>query len=104
MDSGLSITAEKLVEVTARYASKINVKDEEIEKLVGLSSKVIAKKVSQKVAFWLVDHKETLLYCKLCGKGPFTKKGLYLHLTRLHKEEIKGMLMEELKNEIRTLI
>lgn len=104
MDSGLSITAEKLVEVTARYASKINVKDEEIEKLVGLSSKVIAKKASQKVAFWLVDQKETLLYCKLCGKGPFTKKGLYLHLTRLHKEEIKGMLMEELKNEIRTLI
>ncbi|BCU69006.1 hypothetical protein [Stygiolobus caldivivus] len=104
MDSGLSITAEKLIEITARLASKINVKDEEIERLVGLSSKNIAKNASQKVAFWLVEQKESLLYCKLCGKGPFTKKGLYLHLTRLHKEEIKGMLMEELKNEIKALI
>ena len=104
MDSGLSITAEKLVEITARLASKISVKDEEIERLVGLSSKNIAKNASQKVAFWLVEQKESLLYCKLCGKGPFTKKGLYLHLTRLHKEEIKGMLMEELKNEIKALI
>ena len=104
MDSGLSITAEKLVEITARFASKITVKDEEIERLVGLSSKNLAKNASQKVAFWLVEQKDSLLYCKLCGKGPFTKKGLYLHLTRLHKDEIKGLLVEELKNEIKALI
>jgi hypothetical protein len=105
MDSGISVTAEKIIDITARYASGIHVRDDEIEKLVGLSTKNIAKQAIQRVAFWLVDNNKTpLLYCKICGKGPFTRKGLYLHLTRMHKDEIKAMLEEELRNQIKTLI
>ncbi|AFK51359.1 hypothetical protein TCELL_0935 [Thermogladius calderae 1633] len=37
---------------------------------------------------YLVKVKKGILYCGLCGRGPFTKRGLYLHLTRVHAEEI----------------
>ncbi|AAY80332.1 hypothetical protein [Sulfolobus acidocaldarius] len=104
MDSGISITAEKLVEVTTKYASKISVKDEEIERLVGISMRNIAKTSVQRVSFWLVEERGNLLYCKLCNKGPFTKKGLYLHLLRLHKDEIKALIEDELKHEIKAIL
>lgn len=104
MDSGISITAEKLVDITARLGSKIKVDEREIERVVGISSYAIAKRAVEKVAFWLSDSRNSLLYCKLCNKGPFTKRGLYLHLIRLHRNEIKAMLEEELKNEIKAII
>ncbi|WP_369609156.1 hypothetical protein [Sulfurisphaera javensis] len=104
MDSGISITAEKLIDITARVASKIKVEDREIEKIVGISSFSIAKKSVERVSFWLSESRNSLLYCKLCNKGPFTKRGLYLHLIRLHRNEIKTMLEEELKNEIKAII
>lgn len=104
MDSGISITAEKLVDITARMASKIRVEDKEIEKIVGISSFNIAKKSVERVSFWLSETRSSLLYCKLCNKGPFTKRGLYLHLIRLHRNEIKAMLEDELKHEIKAII
>jgi len=104
MDSGISITAEKLVDITARVASKIKVDDKEIEKTVGISSFRIAKNSVEKVAFWLSDSRNSVLYCKICNKGPFTKRGLYLHLIRMHRNEIKAMLEEELKNEIKAIV
>jgi len=104
MDSGISITAEKLVDITARVASKIKVDDKEIEKSVGISSFRIAKNAVEKVAFWLSDSRNSVLYCKICNRGPFTKRGLYLHLIRMHRNEIKAMLEEELKNEIKAIV
>jgi hypothetical protein len=80
------------------------VKDDEIIKLVGISSKKLALNVIDKVSFWLVYENNNLLYCKLCNRGPFTKKGLYLHLSRVHRREIREMLEEELRHEIRTII
>ena len=35
----------------------------------------------------LVDEKG-ILRCGLCGKGPFTRKGLYLHLRRVHLDAV----------------
>jgi hypothetical protein len=64
----------------------------------------MAKSVTDKVSFWLVEESNNLLYCKICNRGPFTKKGLYLHLLRLHKDEIKAMLEEELRLEIKRAI
>lgn len=104
MDSGISITAEKLVDITARVASRIKVEDKEIERSVGISSFTIAKRSIEKVSFWLSESRNSVLYCKLCNKGPFTKRGLYLHLTRIHRSEIKAMLEEELKNEIKAIV
>ncbi|QKR00498.1 hypothetical protein GWK48_09045 [Metallosphaera tengchongensis] len=104
MDSGISITAEKLVEVTAKYASKIAVKEEEYVRAVGFSSREMGRRVVTKVSFWLVTQQSTLLYCKLCNKGPFTKRGMFLHLTRMHHSEIKLLLEEEIKREIKALL
>lgn len=103
MDSGISITASKLIEITAKFASKIEVEDEEIVKLVGISMSKIAKTVIERVSFWLVEENNGLLYCKICNKGPFTKKGLYLHLSRVHRDEIRAMIEDELKTQIKKL-
>ncbi|AWR98839.1 hypothetical protein [Metallosphaera hakonensis] len=104
MDSGISITAEKLVEVTAKYASQIAVKEEEYVKAVGFSSREMGQRVVKRVSFWLITQNSTLLYCRLCNRGPFTKRGMFLHLTRMHHSEIKLMLEEEIKREIKTIL
>ncbi|EZQ10796.1 MULTISPECIES: hypothetical protein [Acidianus] len=104
MDSGIAITAEKLIDITAKKASLIKLKDDEVVKAVGFSSKSMAERVIDKVSFWLSYENNHLLYCKLCNKGPFTKRGLFLHLTRLHRQEIKAMLEDEIKREIKAII
>jgi hypothetical protein len=35
-----------------------------------------------------------ILYCSLCGKGPFTPKGLYLHIVRVHSTEVERIVDE----------
>ncbi len=35
------------------------------------------------------------IYCDLCGRGPFTRKGYYLHLVRVHYHEILLLVQEE---------
>ncbi|EWG07839.1 MAG: hypothetical protein ASUL_02309 [Candidatus Aramenus sulfurataquae] len=103
MDSGISITAEKLIDYTAKRASMIASK-ENLERIVGISSKQMAERAVDRVAFWLAETQNSLLYCKLCNRGPFTKKGLYLHLTRVHRQEIKTMLEEEIKRELKAVM
>ncbi|MEM3864027.1 MAG: hypothetical protein QW699_06015, partial [Metallosphaera sp.] len=99
-----SIAAEKLVELTAKYASQITVKDEEYVRAVGFSSKEMAKRVVGRVSLWLISQETNLLYCRLCTKGPFTKRGMFLHLTRMHHAEIKLLLEEEIKKEIKAVL
>lgn len=31
-------------------------------------------------------------YCKLCGRGPFTKSGMYTHLVRVHFDDITDLI------------
>lgn len=104
MGDGIEITAEKLVEPAVKKACHMNVKEEEVIRLVGISMKEISLKVIDRVAFWLSEDENNILYCRLCNKGPFTKKGLYLHLLRLHWDEIKSMLAEEIKVEVKKII
>ena len=33
--------------------------------------------------------------CTLCGKRGFTKRGLYLHLVRMHGDEIRDLVSKE---------
>lgn len=47
------------------------------------------------VSSQLVTEKKGLPRCGLCGKGPFTKKGLYLHLLRIHLDDIRLMIEDE---------
>lgn len=41
-----------------------------------------------------------LYYCRLCGRGPLSRKGLYLHIVRLHLEEVKRILEEEVASQV----
>lgn len=44
----------------------------------------------ERVAGELVFSDEKgILRCSLCGKGPFTRKGLYLHIKRVHFEAVE---------------
>ena len=31
-------------------------------------------------------------YCKLCGKGPYTKAGMFHHLTRVHYDDLTNLI------------
>ena len=35
------------------------------------------------------------IYCRICGRGPFTKKGYYLHLVRVHYYDLLSLVREE---------
>ena len=36
-------------------------------------------------------------YCRLCGRGPFSKKGYYLHLRRVHYYEVITIVRDEIE-------
>ncbi len=38
-----------------------------------------------------------LLYCPLCGRGPFQPRGYYLHLLRVHYPQLVHLLQEEVE-------
>ena len=40
---------------------------------------------------------ESPVYCKLCGRGPFSKKGYYLHLRRIHYQDILRIVRDEIE-------
>lgn len=56
----------------------------------------VAKAVARAASI-LVSRRGPSLYCRLCGGGPYTKKGAYLHLLRKHSQDIKRILEEELR-------
>ncbi|MGC9105798.1 MAG: hypothetical protein ACP5HQ_05185 [Thermoprotei archaeon] len=101
LQSSVSVTAEKLVELTAKVASRMHVDDEEFERLVSIGLLEIAKASVVATASQVVQDSNGLLFCKLCSKGPFTKKGMFLHLTRLHRGEIKTILESEIRNRLK---
>lgn len=39
-----------------------------------------------------IIERNGLLYCGYCGKGPFTRIGLYLHIIRVHKRELEDTI------------
>ncbi len=38
--------------------------------------------------------------CALCGRGPFTRRGLYLHMKRVHLEHVRELVEAELRRRI----
>ncbi|MEB3787237.1 MAG: hypothetical protein GSR78_00615, partial [Desulfurococcales archaeon] len=47
------------------------------------------------VAITIVVYRHDGVYCGLCGKGPFTRRGYCLHASRLHTMEIQRLILEE---------
>lgn len=36
----------------------------------------------------IAEHREDGVYCRLCGEGPFTRRGCYWHFVRKHYDEL----------------
>lgn len=49
------------------------------------------------VGIQLRDEKRGALWCPICNKGPFTKRGYYLHLTRTHYSHLIALVDLESK-------
>ena len=49
------------------------------------------------VANMVREEKKGLVYCGICGKGSFTKRGFFLHLMRVHSDDIKTLLAKVLE-------
>lgn len=102
---GLNVTkldplSERLIDFLARKASNKTIDCNKLKIVAGSSMAKVSIEVIDSVAKEVARVEGASLYCNLCGKGPFTKRGMYLHLTRLHKYELKALLVQELKEKI----
>jgi hypothetical protein len=79
-----------VVKYTVRVALRLSVDDS----TVGVRDAARVLRFLRENPDYLVKVKKGMLYCGVCGKGPFTKRGLYLHLTRVHAEEIARALRQ----------
>ncbi len=98
--SKLDPLSERLIDFLARRASNKSINVDKLRVITGASIAKISLEVIESVAREVSRLEGASLYCNICGKGPFTKKGMYLHLTRLHKYELKSMLIYELREKI----
>ena len=83
----------KIAEAAVRRAAGLPVSYDDMPLSLREAAKTIAEIVAEQIAF---DDGITLR-CRLCGKGPFTKKGLYLHLKRVHLDIVQEMVKRELE-------
>lgn len=89
------LALKKLMEYVARKASLLGQKYE-LRELVTPSIAPMMDKAIDKIVTTIVKRNGGL-WCNLCDKGPFTKRGLYLHLVRVHSKDIEFMVKEEMK-------
>ncbi len=78
----MSLFDQKIIDGVALIASRI-IEPEEFDSPVLARHLVLAVR---EVGLRLRTREP--MYCALCGRGPFTRKGYYLHLKRIHSEDI----------------
>ncbi len=83
-----------MVDTVIRLASGIRVKPE--AEILSPKEWEVVKRVAEEVR----AEKRGLLYCGICGKGSFTRRGFYLHLMRTHKEEIATLIRHEMEETL----
>ncbi len=98
--SRIDILSEKLVEFVAREASRIRYDKQKLQVVTGPTLAGLSLDTIKAVASEVVKERNGLLYCNLCRKGPYTKRGMYLHLIRVHRYDLKVMISEELRERI----
>lgn len=85
----------KLIEYVARKASFLSQKYE-LKDLVSPSIAPMMDKAIDKIVL-IIAKRNGGLWCNLCEKGPFTKRGFYLHLIRVHLKDIEFMVKDEMR-------
>lgn len=90
------ILSEKLIDVVIRVAVGFKVRNFKLKAGSSSFEEAVSKAIeySSKHIVRVLDKQ---FYCNLCGKGPYTRKGMYLHLLRMHKYEIKSIIRDELR-------
>lgn len=86
----------RLVEYLARKASTM-AQRYRLEDLVSPSIAPLLDRSLDKLCFSIIREKNGALWCRLCDRGPFTKRGFYLHLIRVHADDLEFMIEEEMK-------
>ena len=99
--SKIEAFSEKLIEFVARAAAGIRLDRNKLAVITGPSLLPIANEVISALSKELaIRNPNGLIYCGLCRKGPFTKRGMYLHLIRIHRFEIKTLICDELEKRL----
>ncbi len=91
------ILSEKLVDVVIRLAVGFRVRNFRLKASSSGFEEVVYRTLEYS-SKRLVRISGGQTYCGLCGRGPYTRKGMYLHLLRVHKYEIKNIVREELED------
>ncbi|HIC98438.1 MAG TPA: hypothetical protein EYP08_01925 [Pyrodictiaceae archaeon] len=88
----------RIVELIARAAAglKYDVK----EYIASESIAAILDSLISELTKTIVEENEGVIRCGLCGRGPFTRKGLYLHLKRVHARQIEELVLLELEHRV----
>lgn len=86
------VVADRLVKYTARKASGLPVDDIDLQRIVGSSRYIIMRKVIGIISSSIVIKRRGLIRCGICGKGTFTRRGFYLHLVRVHYNDILDLI------------
>ncbi len=89
----------KLVEYLARKASGMTQRYE-LKDLVGSTASYLLERSFERIAASLYKTNGGSLWCRLCERGPFTKKGFYLHLIRVHYHELEYIVEDELRKAL----
>ena len=89
---------DKIAENIIRIA--VGFKPNNVEEMLPSSLHGIIKTISANISREIVKNRDGILSCGICGKGPYTRKGLYLHIKRMHMDKIVDMLRIELEEEL----
>ncbi|MCS7098936.1 MAG: hypothetical protein RMH84_04770 [Sulfolobales archaeon] len=90
------VLSEKLIDVVIRVAVGFKIKNFRLKTTSSFFESVVSRAIGNSSRY-VVRTSNNQLYCNICGKGPYTRKGMYLHLLRMHKYEIKNIIREELR-------
>ncbi len=89
----------KLVEYLARKSASM-IQKYRLEDLVGSLAAPHLEKAFERISLAIAKDGGGTFWCRLCDKGPFTKRGFYLHLIRVHYKDLEYLVEEELKRAL----
>ncbi len=90
-----------LVRLVARYVAGLSIDRNFIEENTPPGAEGVITNILDDIKSQVLETKQGLMICRLCGKGPFTKTGLYLHLLRRHGDDLVHLVMERVDERIR---
>jgi len=98
---GFASEKRELVRLVARYVAGLSIDRRFVEENTPPGAEGAITNILEDVKSQVLEIKQGLMICRLCGEGPFTRTGLYLHLLRRHGNELVHLVMERVDERIR---